>query len=317
LKIPFTGLVVGGMAVIMICMIADLCEHKYKQLLKSALIVLIVKAMVSPFTPVTAYVAVSFQALLGFGLFSLLRVNLASILLLSIITMLESAIQKILILTLFFGNSLWKAMDNMIEWLSSQFGSIITNGSYWIIGFYLFIYLAGGIFITWLTNRTIKCFNSENPVFILDKNSTLYTDTIIQEKSTPKNKYKKLWVLVLTMVLLSVILFIFSKDNKQGWLAVTKTISWTLSVVLIWFMLLGPLLTKTIQRLLKKKETNYSDEVLSALSFLPILGQLAVFAWQQSKLQKGFKRWNIFFIVLIYTTLTYTEPTIADIQNRP
>ncbi|HNJ28266.1 MAG TPA: hypothetical protein PLQ40_04880, partial [Ferruginibacter sp.] len=70
LQIPFTGLVVGGMAVIIICLIADLSKHQLKQVLKSALVVLIVKAMVSPHTPFPAYIAVSFQALLGYLLFS-------------------------------------------------------------------------------------------------------------------------------------------------------------------------------------------------------------------------------------------------------
>ena len=139
LQIPFTGLLVGGMAVIMISIIAKIAEHNFKQLLKSAIIVLIIKAMISPHTPFTAYVAVSFQALLGFALFSLLSVNFISIFLLSTIAMLESAIQKILILTLFFGESLWKAMDGMIAWLSNQFGSIVSNGSYWIIGINLMI----------------------------------------------------------------------------------------------------------------------------------------------------------------------------------
>ena len=79
LQIPFTGLLVGGMAVIMICLIADISEFNYKQILKSAIIVLIVKAMVSPHTPFPAYIAVSFQALLGYAVFSLLRVNFFSI----------------------------------------------------------------------------------------------------------------------------------------------------------------------------------------------------------------------------------------------
>ena len=79
LQIPFTGLLVGGMAVIMICLIAEFSEHTYKEVLKSVIIVLIVKAMAAPLTPVTAYIAVSFQAILGFVLFSLLRVNYISI----------------------------------------------------------------------------------------------------------------------------------------------------------------------------------------------------------------------------------------------
>src|SRR5438045_6606034 len=65
LQIPFTGLVVGGMSVIMISFIAQISDHQYREILKSAMIVLIIKAMVSPYTPFPAYIAVSFQALSG------------------------------------------------------------------------------------------------------------------------------------------------------------------------------------------------------------------------------------------------------------
>ncbi len=318
LQIPFTGLLVGGMAVIMICLIADISEYNYKQLLKSALIVLIVKAMVSPYTPFPAYIAVSFQALLGFGLFSLLGVNLISIILLSTITMLESAIQKLLILTLFFGESLWKAMDTMIGSLASQFGSIVSNGSYWIVGIYLFIYLAGGFFIAWLAFRTIKSFKTEKSTFILDTTFKIPVDLTKTKRPASKNKYTKLWLLILAMITLSAVLFFFATDTKQGWLAVAKTISWTLSAILIWFMLIGPLFTKVIQRLLQKKESRYSDEVLKALSFLPVMKQLTVLAWQQSKLLHGFRRWHFFFASLIHTTLTYTESATNDPSlNKP
>ena len=307
LQIPFTGLLVGGMAVIMISIIAKIAEHNFKQLLKSAIIVLIIKAMISPHTPFTAYVAVSFQALLGFALFSLLSVNFISIFLLSTIAMLESAIQKILILTLFFGESLWKAMDGMIAWLSNQFGSIVSNGSYWIIGIYLFIYLAGGVFIAWLAWRTIKSFGTENPVLVLEKSLALNTHNIIVKKPTSKNIYKKFWALILVMIILSVVLYFFAADNKKGWLAVAKTISWTMSAILIWFVLIGPMFTKAIQKLLQKKQSRYSDEVLKTLSFLPVLRQLTALAWQQSKLHRGFSRWCFFFALLIHATLTYSE----------
>ncbi len=316
LQIPFTGLLVGGMAVILISMIADISEHNYKQVLKSAVIVLIVKAMVSPHTPFPAYIAVAFQALLGYGLFRLLKVNFLSIVLLSTIAMIESAIQKLLILTLFFGQSLWKAMDEMIALLAKQFGSIVTNGSYWIVGIYLLIYLAGGFFIAWLAYRTIKNFDLEHPVLVLETSAEINSSTSTTKKGGGKNNYKKLWILIGVMIALSITLFVFADNNKQGWLAVVKTISWTLSAILLWYMLIGPLFTKAIQKLLHKKESRYSDEVLKTLSFLPVVRKLTALAWQQSKLQQGFKRWYFFFAALIHATLTYSEPVTTEI-NKP
>ena len=318
LQIPFTGLLLGGMAVIMISLIADFSEYNYKQILKSAIIVLIVKAMVSPHTPFPAYIAVSFQALFGYALFSLLRVNFFSIALLSTIAMVESAIQKLLILTLFFGKSIWIAMDDMIAFIAKQFGNAVSNGSYWIVSAYLLIYIAGGLLIAVFAYRTIKSFNADNKEFLLEPLSEINTNVLKTNNSSPKSFYKKLWVLILFMIALSAVLFVFAADNKQGWLAVAKTITWTLSAILIWFMLIGPLFTKAIQKLLKKKQSKYSEEVLSILSFLPVLKQLTSLAWKHSKLHHGFSRWQFFFTSLIHTTLTYTEPPSTEILlNNP
>lgn len=307
LQIPFTGLLVGGMAVIMICLIAEFSQYNYKAILKSAIIVLIVKAMAGPFTPFTAYIAVSFQALLGYALFSLLRVNIASILLLSMIAMLESAIQKMLVLALFFGQSLWKAMDNMIAFAAAQLGHIVSNGSYWIMAIYLFIYLLGGVFIAWLSYRTINSFKTGKQVFILKEADAINPVLTTQANAAGKNIHKKLWLLIAGMIALSVILFFFATDKNAGWLEVLKTISWTVSAILVWFVLLGPLITKGIQKLLKKKQSRYSDEVLQTMAFLPVLKQLTTLAWQQSKSYNGFRRWHFFLGSLIHATLTYTE----------
>ena len=316
LQIPFTGLVVGGMAIIIISFIAETSGNNYNQILRSALIVLIVKAMVSPYTPFPAYIAVSFQAFLGYILFILLRINFISILLLSIIAMLESAIQKLLILTIFFGQSFWKATDNMMEFIAKQFGLSSTNGSQWVIGVYLLIYLAGGVFIAWMAYKTIRGFFAEKGIFSLD-NPVIINKTIFKE-DTPKRRtlYHKLWSIILLLVALSVVLFVFAADSKQGWLAVAKTITWTISVILIWFMLIGPLFTKGIQRLLKKKESSYSDEVLRTLSFLPVLRQLTGFAWQRSRQYSGLKRWQFFFSALIHWSLTYSDSAKPEIPFK-
>jgi hypothetical protein len=318
LQIPFTGLVVGGMAVIMICLIAAISGNDFKRVLKSALIVLIVKAMVSPHTPFPAYIAVSFQALLGYALFRLIRINFLSITLLSTIAMAESAVQKLLILTVFFGKSLWVAMDEMIAYVAKQFGAVVSNGSYWIVSVYLLIYIAGGLLIALFTYQTINHLNAGNNRLMLQPTIKINTALPDLKRTGNKSVFKKLSVLIVLMIGLSVILFVFADDKKQGWFAVVKTITWTISAILVWFMLISPFLTKAIQKLLKKKESRYTDEVLGVLSFLPVLKQLTVLAWQQSKLLYGYKRWRFFFTTLIHYTLTYTESAAAIVPlNDP
>lgn len=309
LQIPFTGLVVGGMAVIIISLIAEISAHDRKQVLKTALIVLIVKAMVSPHTPLPAYVAVSFQALLGYAIFRLLPVNFFSILVLSTIAMLESAIQKLIILTLFFGKSFWKAMDEMIAYIAKQFGISAINGSQWIMAAYLVIYLIGGMIIAWIAYKTIKGLFADNGALFVDSTKAINEEIYKGHTTKRKTLYRKLWAMILVLVVLSVVLFIFSADTRQGWLAVLKTVSWTLSAILIWFMLISPLFTRLIQKLLQKKESRYSDEVLKTLSFLPMLRQLTGLAWQKSREYSGLARWQFFFSALVHWSLTCSDPS--------
>ena len=311
LQIPFTGLAVGGLAIIMICFIAHVSDQKYGQILRSLLIVLVIKAMVSPYTPFPAYIAVSFQALMGFVLFSLFRVNLVSILLLSIITMLESALQQLLILTLFFGQSIWKATDAFVAFIAKQFNLHAVNGSQWIIGIYLAIYLVGAICVTWITRKTIAGFESGNAM-VTGLNSTgLNRESFIVTHSNKKNSTRKLWILIGLLVLLSVVLFFVAADTKQGWIAVLKMVCWTLSSILIWFMIINPLFTKFIKQFLHKKEGRYSEEVSRVLSFLPVLRQLTAGAWTNSRSYKGWTRWSYFLSTLVHWSLTYENQPLT------
>lgn len=218
-QIPFTGLVIGGFAVIIITLIAKFSDHHYQQILKSFLIVLIVKAMVSPHTPVPAYLAISFQAIMGYGLFSLFKVNFLSIFLLSILAMMESAIQKLLILTFFFGQSLWKAADGLADFITQQLGLQQWNGSYWLIVLYLLIYFIGGIATAWIAYKTIRqlSFTPELPEI-----SLLVINDANENNKTSKTK---IWAGILLMLIISALLFFFSPENSSGWIAVIKTIS--------------------------------------------------------------------------------------------
>lgn len=312
LRIPFTGLLVGGMAIVMICLIARISDGNYKQVLKSAVIVLIVKAMVSPHTPPPAYLAVSFQALLGYGLFRLMGVHFFSILLLSILAMVESAIQKILILTLFYGQSLWKATDSMVNFITSQLGFAAVNGSYWIVGTYLFIYIAGGILIAWLAAYSIRTLykpeSIENPIIV--------SQQWVTPTHQKKGNYTKLWSMIIILILLSLSLFFFAPDNKQGWLAVAKSVSWTISAIIIWYVFISPLLTKILRRILNKQQHRYSEDVLQVVSLLPVLKQLTASAWQQSKAHNGLYRWRYFFSLLIHSSLLYNDTKSSKASSQ-
>lgn len=301
LQIPFTGLVVGGFAIILISFISYLSHDDHKQIFKSLMVVLLVKAAVSPHTPFPAYIAVSFQAALGYLLFKLFRINLFSIMLLSIIAMIESAIQKLLMLVLFFGKSFLKAGDELVKFIGEQFSINITNGGWWMVALYLCIYVIGGMIIAFTTYRLI------NTSF--DTASSLSYQAAPNNLVTTKqgNKKKKIWLLLITSLLISVLLIAFQK--QKGALPVIAALTWTITAILIWYFVIAPLFTRLVISLLKKKYYTYGAQVQDTLSFLPVLNQLAVQAWHRSKTESKAKRIPVFIKTLLGWSLLYKEPS--------
>ena len=70
IQFPFTGLLVGGFAIVLISLIAYFSDHKWDTIFRSLLVVLIIKLAVSPHSPPTSYLAVSFQAFMAALIFN-------------------------------------------------------------------------------------------------------------------------------------------------------------------------------------------------------------------------------------------------------
>src|SRR5262245_56179604 len=103
-KLPVSGLVVGSSAVICICLIAYYVPAK-GAILKATLIVAIFKMMLSPQSPLPAYFAVFFQGLLAeLPFYRRLHYQL-SCLFFAIIALLESSVQRILVMMIVYGES--------------------------------------------------------------------------------------------------------------------------------------------------------------------------------------------------------------------
>ena len=299
LQMPFTGLLIGGLAVIIITLIAKFSNNNISTIFKSMMIVLIIKLTISPFTPFPAYIAVSFQALMGCLLYSVLKVNYLSVLLLSILSMIESAIQKLLILTLFFGQSLWKATNAFFNFVANQFNYKSINGAQWLISVYLAIYIIGGILIALLALRTIKNISqiTELPLII--------NDNIRNEKKVVKRKSSGIYTFVI-LCTISAILYFFNKE-EHSFLSIIKIFSWTISAIFLWYYFITPLFTKLIVLLLQKNKSKYSTEVADIISMTPQLKNITYSAWKYAKQKKGFGRLTLFLSCLLQWSLTYTD----------
>ena len=149
-KFPFTGIFVGGFAVILISLIAFYSDFSFKSILKATWLVIIMKAAVSPHSPFPAYLAVAFQGVFGAVLFALVRNFRIATIVFGAIALFESAIQKILLTVLFFGSSFWKSLDEFVQSTLSTFNLPHDFSASETVAFsYVLIYIIIGIFLGW------------------------------------------------------------------------------------------------------------------------------------------------------------------------
>ncbi len=305
---PFTGIIVGGISVILLVMISYFSEFRVSVLLKSLVLVLIVKAMVSPYSPLPAYFAVSFQAIITLIIFSIIRnIKIAS-LFIAVFSMLESALQKVALLTILFGHTFWKAIDNFAQSIFHQLGWLSVSNdlhlSGWIIGFYLFIYLSFGILIGIyagiLPNRILKVISADTRFIDQQK-----IQQILASKILAKSKKSSKKRLLLFLFLPTLLLIFYALKFENNWIQSVQLLARSILILLLWYLIIGPFLMKILKQFLTKKRSEYFTEVEQTLALFPALKKLTALCWEETTSRKGYKRWYLFMENLIAYTLLY------------
>lgn len=157
LRIPFTALVVGSTAVVLIALIAYFSERSARALVKATIVVLLVKGAASPHTPLPAYGAVALQGFAGAALFSRLPLRVAAMAL-GLLALLQGAVQKLIMMTIIYGRTLWEALDSFGRWLLDKMGGPTEQLSptVWFLTLYLGYYVLAGLVTGWLAGAIPK-----------------------------------------------------------------------------------------------------------------------------------------------------------------
>lgn len=300
-KLPFTGIFVGGVSVLLVTLIALYATNKWSTILKALTIVLLVKAGVSPYTPIPAYFAVSFQAFLGIVLYSVFSINSVTIIVLGAVTFLESALQKLITLTIIFGQSLWKALDVYMGWIGTELSFLpFTLNSQTLIYVFLGTYFLSGILVGFLIIRTIKLIQLVN---VSQMNFDF--NTALPEINSKKKKNKKALYIFSILLVVVLIPIIYFNNDSHGWRKAIYLIVRSVSILIIWYSLLGPLLMKLLNKILSKKRKFYQTDLQSVLTILPSLKVVIYHAWRDCKSFKGLNRLSQFLAKSIAYSLYF------------
>lgn len=300
----------GGFAVVVITLIAWFSKGSYTQVLQSTLLVLIVKAAVSPHAPLPAYLAVSFQGFMGAILFKLISNYRFAAALLGLLGMAESALQKIIVLTVLFGRSLWDALDALFKSIAKDF-SLDKNFSWYVIVFYVLLHAAWGILVGWWAAGLPERIEQDK-----DKILGKYRSWEVHElpgSPTPRSKRKK-WILFVFILLFILLMILWNGQNVFS--KVTYLLARTALVVLLLFFVLQPVFKWMVQKWLTGARRKSHVQAMQLMNALPGLRAYVKPAWQMAAVKTGLKRLQQFVLNMLVLAI-YEERSDIYILSGP
>ncbi|WP_452229735.1 hypothetical protein [Lacinutrix sp. MEBiC02404] len=303
---PFTGLIVGGIAILLISLIAYYAENKWQAILKALVIVLIIKMAVSPYSPFTAYVSVSFQAVFGAFLFSNFSWKGITLILLGMITFLQSALQKLLKLTIIYGTDFWEAINIYGSWIQEKINFITqTSTTSVLISIYLLVYGISGLLAGLFIKSMIGIISEKEETSFYLKSPVMTSE----EKKTKKGmKSKVIWIWLITVAII-VLAFTFFGGALFGWQKAIYIIARSFLFLMLWYLVLGPFVLKFIRKYLAKKESKYQEDITNAMDLFPYFRQIIACTWKETKQLKGYTRFKYFIANSISNCIHFKIPS--------
>lgn len=303
IKLPFSGMMVSSLAVFCIILLAKYVPSK-TAIIKATVIVAIFKLMLSPHSPPTAYVAVFFQGLTGQLLFFSKRIFTASAILLAVLSLVESAIQRILVLVILYGNDFWQAVNEFIKKVTGD--KSINNYSMWLAAGYIIIHAIVGIFVGYFAARIVKNsghWKTQMQQYFIQGED--YTGEPLISKT--KNKKKKFKLVFLIAWILLLAFYIQSLLDPAGAVLpkgkVVQIIIRSALIIIAWYLFVLPLVMILIKKALLVKQQRNKEDMNQTMQLLPEMKIIFQKSWQFSAEQKGLTRIKLFLKILLMNVL--------------
>lgn len=260
-QVPFSGFFLAAFAIIIIRYIAYLSDKPFKSIINATILVLIVKAVASPQSPINAYIAVTFQGVFGAIVFSRIKNQKLAGYFTAIICLMETALQKLLVIWILFGSSLFIAFDGFSESILKEFHFSFISSTTVLIVIYLSMYFLWAIYIGYIANQLpFKVYER----FLNFKNQMIELP-VINKPTHVKKKVKTRYLSLLLILTLMLALSILLKSD-----ILLASFYRTVLILAIW-VLISPILKWLLLKWIKGKENNFSRDVSSILDFIPQL----------------------------------------------
>lgn len=297
LKVPLTGLLIGGAAVFFISLIARYAESP-SQILKSTLVVILIKAVVTPFIPLNSYFAVAVQGILGYLFFRFIPYYKVSAILLGMITLTFSAFQKLFIITFMFGNAFWDSIDSFVGFLIKQHPFLQSihslKASAIIISVYASIHLLGGLLIGIKVARVDKWLERKSKKFDLERLKNVVANPIFDPKKSSKRKrwwQRKSGILFIIFSLALMMLSYFvPKLGKSTAPDILFMIIRSVVITFIWFKVISPFILSRFKNFIEKRKFDHAAEINKITSQFPEFKKVINYCWEETYELEGLRR---------------------------
>lgn len=285
LQMPFTGLVLSAFAAICMCALA-MKDYSRGKILHATLLVMIVKLTLSPHTPLTAYFAVLLQGLCAELLFSLYIPFKPAAYITAVFALMQSAFQKLIVLTVLFGMEGWKAVDEFLNGVLQTFNAEHNSYTLYIVGAYLLLHLIAGVAAGRFAASLKNLSPWDQPVNFRNTSSELASG----EKKNSKGKSFIYWTL---FVILAILIYnMYAKQDFLSWISgkPLKLLFRATLIMTFWYFFLSPLLMKLMKKWLLNRKGAFAKEVEDILLLLPEMKAMVMYAWMLSAEFHGIKR---------------------------
>ncbi len=304
LKIPFTGIVVGSAAVILISAIGFFAERKAASIFRATMVVVLVKAAASPHSPLPAHLAVLFQGLVGAVLFEFVPWPRIAAVFLALLAFWEGAAQKLLVMTLIYGRPLWESVDlvgrRILERLSDNPSPF--SPTTWFLILYTAYYTIGGIVTGWLA-ATLPHEIARAAAALPPTEAPPTAPADWREDRARKPWWCRTPVKAgLAAFVLVGLLMAFSPSGQGLDRGLRLLLRATIAIAL-WFMVVRPAAKGLFRWFQRREQSRYAADVSRVMNLMPSLRAVAAAAWSRAAHLSGWRRWKCFFVDLAARSL--------------
>lgn len=307
-RIPLTGLFIGGSAVIFLSL---LYFHKkdISFIWRATITVIVIKGLISPHTPITAYSAIFVQGLIASIFFKYFGYKIASVLT-GLVSLTLFGFQKIILLTLLFGMTFWESLTDFATFILSQFGMLESSEQYFdlsliIIVVYVSLHALGGIFFGILAGKIPSLLENKDLILTIKYND--HNDDAITFKSNKKKIkwYKRKSTIVMSIFFFLLLLFsyLFNGIFEGAYYDVIIMLIRSTVILVIWFKFIAPFVKNILQKYFSKKKNQFSEDISSMMDLFPEIRVVLSSLWKQTQNKNIFLRVKLIFINLLHHLL--------------